>query len=298
MVPTPSCWRISRASRRYSRRRRRRARSRCEIRRCRRPSRSCAAAAEHGWDGVDPRSRRAPRSALAEFYPGLDATRQALLRDWLFYLRYRATTPWPKDATDDDAKAARLVRQPLPALRPRFSSGCSDSSRTSSSPPMRCPGRPTAQSVDDVTRQAPGRTVKIGAGKVTRLRRRRFPVRRRFALARGLAGLRGTRRVRDALAPVHLARGDDRPGPAGRPGRCTTRGRITRSRRTRPSRPRSGGTPTPPRTSAAPTRRSTRRTTPPTAPPARSRCSTSRARPPSRPPMRRACRGRTSSSTW
>jgi hypothetical protein len=50
------------------------------------------------------------RGHQAHVRDGLHAKRQALLHDWLFYLCHRATTPWPKDATDNEAKAARLVR--------------------------------------------------------------------------------------------------------------------------------------------------------------------------------------------
>jgi hypothetical protein len=66
-------------------------------------------AAERGWTGVDDAVKSAAWERLVSVYRGLDSPRQVLLRDWLFYLRYRATTPWPKNATDEDAKAARLV---------------------------------------------------------------------------------------------------------------------------------------------------------------------------------------------
>lgn len=68
-------------------------------------------AAARGWSGVDRAVKAAAGKRLAEFYGGLDAPRQALLREWLFYLRNRATTPWPKDATDDEARAARVIWQ-------------------------------------------------------------------------------------------------------------------------------------------------------------------------------------------
>ena len=67
--------------------------------------------AERGWTGVDDAVKSAAGQRLAAFYRGLDSSRRAVLRDWLSYLRYRATTQWAKDATDDDAKAARLVWQ-------------------------------------------------------------------------------------------------------------------------------------------------------------------------------------------
>jgi hypothetical protein len=67
-------------------------------------------AAETGWTGVDEAVKTAAAKRLADYYNGLDAAKQSLLRDWLFYLRYRASTPWPKDATDDEARAARTVR--------------------------------------------------------------------------------------------------------------------------------------------------------------------------------------------
>jgi len=66
-------------------------------------------AAQRGWSGADDAVRKAAEQRLSAFYRGLDAKRQALLRDWLLYLRDRATAPWPKDASDDEAKAARVV---------------------------------------------------------------------------------------------------------------------------------------------------------------------------------------------
>jgi hypothetical protein len=122
--------------------------------------------AEHGWTGVDPAVKTLAEKRLAEFYRGLDANRQALLRDWLFYLRYRATTPWPKDATDDDAKAARLVRnlfQPYVPFLEWLLNVLANIEFAAHALPHPANVRP----VDNITRKAPTRTVKIGAGKVT-----------------------------------------------------------------------------------------------------------------------------------
>ena len=66
-------------------------------------------AGDRGWTGVDPAVKTAAEKRVAELYRGFDASRQALLRDWLFYLLYRATTAWPKDAKDDDARAAGAI---------------------------------------------------------------------------------------------------------------------------------------------------------------------------------------------
>lgn len=66
-------------------------------------------AAEHGWTGADDPVKTAARERLTGFYKGLDSTHRQLLRDWLSYLRDRATTPRPKDTADDDAAAARVV---------------------------------------------------------------------------------------------------------------------------------------------------------------------------------------------
>jgi hypothetical protein len=66
-------------------------------------------AADRGWTGVDKDVKTAAEQRLATFYGALDGSRQALFRDWLFYLRYRATTQWPKDAKDDDSRAAQIV---------------------------------------------------------------------------------------------------------------------------------------------------------------------------------------------
>jgi hypothetical protein len=66
-------------------------------------------AAERGWTGVDKDVRKVAEERLAAFYSGLDGSHQELLRDWLFYLRYRATTQWPKDGKDDDSRAAGVV---------------------------------------------------------------------------------------------------------------------------------------------------------------------------------------------
>lgn len=121
-------------------------------------------AAERGWVGVDDAIKTAAEKRLAAFYTALDASRQALLRDWLFYLRYRATTRWPKDATDD-ARAARLV---WGAFQPHrgfleWMLGIMANVEFAAHPLPR-PGN--AQSVDAITRPAPSRTVKVGSGKV------------------------------------------------------------------------------------------------------------------------------------
>jgi hypothetical protein len=122
-------------------------------------------AAEHGWSGADPVVRTLAEKRLADFYRGLDANLRALLRDWLFYLRYRATTPWPKDASDEDAKAASLVRNTFAPYVPFLEwllNIVADIELVAH--PLRRPAN--AQPVDKIVRPAPGRTVKIGSGKV------------------------------------------------------------------------------------------------------------------------------------
>jgi hypothetical protein len=66
-------------------------------------------AAKHGFPGADDSVKLAAKDRFTKFYGALAADKQALVRDWLMYLHYRATTQWPKAATDDEAKAARLV---------------------------------------------------------------------------------------------------------------------------------------------------------------------------------------------
>ena len=123
-------------------------------------------AAERGWVGVDDAIKIAAEKRLAAFYSGLDASRQALLRDWLFYLHYRASTRWPKDAKDDDARAANLVWgafHPYPGfLEWMLATVANVEFGAHPLPPS-----VNAQSVDAIKRPAPGRTVKVGAGKVT-----------------------------------------------------------------------------------------------------------------------------------
>ena len=123
-------------------------------------------AAERGWVGVDDAIKIAAEKRLAAFYSGLDASRQAQLRDWLFYLHYRASTRWPKDAKDDDARAANLVWgafHPYPGfLEWMLATVANVEFGAHPLPPS-----VNAQSVDAIKRPAPGRTVKVGAGKVT-----------------------------------------------------------------------------------------------------------------------------------
>jgi hypothetical protein len=66
-------------------------------------------AGEHGWPGADEVVKTAAKDRLLKFYRGLSGDKQALLRDWLFFLHYRATTKWPKGAGDDEARAANLI---------------------------------------------------------------------------------------------------------------------------------------------------------------------------------------------
>jgi hypothetical protein len=66
-------------------------------------------AGEHGWAGADEVVKTAAKDRLTKFYGALSPDKQVLLRDWLLYLHYRATTPWPKGASDYEAAAANLV---------------------------------------------------------------------------------------------------------------------------------------------------------------------------------------------
>ena len=123
-------------------------------------------AAERGWVGVDDAVKVAAEKRLTAIYSGLDASRQALLRDWLFYLHYRATTRWPKDAKDDDATAANLVWgafNPYPGFLEWMLATVANVEFGAH--PLPRPAN--AQSVGAITRPAPGRTVKVGAGKVS-----------------------------------------------------------------------------------------------------------------------------------
>jgi hypothetical protein len=122
-------------------------------------------AAERGWVGVDDAVKAAAEKRLAAFYTGLDASRQALLRDWLFYLHYRATTPWPKDATDDDARAAKLVWgafQPYRGFLEWMLATVANVEFDAHALPRPANARP----VDQIARPTPSRTVKVGSGKV------------------------------------------------------------------------------------------------------------------------------------
>ncbi len=122
-------------------------------------------AAERGWVGADDEVKIAAEKRLAAIYSGLDASRQALLRDWLFYLHYRATTRWPKDAKDDDARAANLAWgafHPYPGFLEWMLATVANVEFGAHALP-----RPAnAQPVDQIARPAASRTVKVGAGKV------------------------------------------------------------------------------------------------------------------------------------
>jgi hypothetical protein len=122
-------------------------------------------AADRGWTGVDKNVRKVAEQRLTAFYGNLDSSEQALLRDWLFYLRYRATTQWPKDAKDDESRAARVVWN---LFHPHIGflewmlgivSGIEFKAHTLPSPSNREP-------VTVKSRPAAGRTIKVGAGKV------------------------------------------------------------------------------------------------------------------------------------
>ena len=122
-------------------------------------------AAEHGWTGVDEAVKTAAAKRLADYYQGLDAARQSLLRDWLFYLRYRAGTPWPKDATDDEARAARFVRQSFqPHLA--FLDWMLGIIRGLESSAHRLPSPSDQQPVSARPLPKAARTVAVGRGKV------------------------------------------------------------------------------------------------------------------------------------
>jgi hypothetical protein len=122
-------------------------------------------AAQHGWTGADDVVRKAAEDRVAAFYTGLDGNRQDLLRDWLFYLHYHATTPWPKDAKDDEAKAAEIVWSSFqPNLRflewmLAIVGGIQFAKHA-------VPDPPTKAAATEITRPKPVRTVPIGRGKV------------------------------------------------------------------------------------------------------------------------------------
>jgi hypothetical protein len=122
-------------------------------------------AADRGWTGVDKDVRTAAEQRLTAFYAALDPSRQALLRDWLFYLRYRATTRWPKDAKDDDSRAAQIVWN---VFHPHIAflewlltivAGVEFKAHA-------LPDLSNRESVTVTARPAPVRTIKVGAGKV------------------------------------------------------------------------------------------------------------------------------------
>jgi hypothetical protein len=123
-------------------------------------------AAQRGWAGVDAAVKTAAEKRLTDFYRGLDANRQALLRDWLFYLHHRASTPWPKTARDDDATAAKIVWN-LFQPHVSFLEWLLNIVATVEFAAHPLPRPANAQPVDNITRKAPTRTSKIGAGKVT-----------------------------------------------------------------------------------------------------------------------------------
>jgi hypothetical protein len=66
-------------------------------------------AADHAWSAADDSVKTLARDRLGTFYGGLAADKQALLRDWLFYLHYRAGTKWAATAKDPEATAANYV---------------------------------------------------------------------------------------------------------------------------------------------------------------------------------------------
>ena len=122
-------------------------------------------AADRGWTGVDKDVRSAAEQRLAAFYAALDASRKAVLRDWLFYLRYRARTGWPRDAKDDDSRAAQIVWN---LFHPhtgflewllRIVADVEFKAHALREPSNREPVTITA-------RPAPVRTIKVGAGRV------------------------------------------------------------------------------------------------------------------------------------
>jgi hypothetical protein len=122
-------------------------------------------AAQRGWTNVDPAVKTAAGKRLAELYRGFDASRQVLLRDWLFYLHYRATTRWPKDATDDEARAAGMVWQ---SFHPHVAFlewllGIVAGVEFSAHP---LPPAANRAAVSEIKRRAPASTVKVGRGKV------------------------------------------------------------------------------------------------------------------------------------
>ena len=122
-------------------------------------------AASRGWTGVDPAVKTAAEKRVAELYRGFDASRQALLRDWLFYLHYRATTAWPKDAKDDDARAAGAIWR---SFNPHVAFlewllGIVAGIEFAAHP---LPGPAGREAVKVLKRPAPARTVKVGSGKV------------------------------------------------------------------------------------------------------------------------------------
>jgi hypothetical protein len=122
-------------------------------------------AAQRGWVGVDDAVKQAAEKRLTALYNGLDAKRKALLRDWLFFLRYRATTPWPKAATDTDAKATTLVQD---AFKPHvdFLEWLLGIVANVEFAAHALPRPANAHPVDQVALPTAGRTVKVGSGKV------------------------------------------------------------------------------------------------------------------------------------
>jgi hypothetical protein len=68
-------------------------------------------AAQRGFTGVDKAVKAAAEQRLADYSRRLDPPGRALLRDWLSFLHHHAATDSPKNASGDDARAARVVWQ-------------------------------------------------------------------------------------------------------------------------------------------------------------------------------------------
>ncbi|HEX3977521.1 MAG TPA: hypothetical protein VHW96_14735 [Solirubrobacteraceae bacterium] len=67
-------------------------------------------AAKNGWPGATEKVKAEARDRVVTYYRSLAPAKQALLRDWLLFLQFRALTAWPKGAGTPDARAAAIVR--------------------------------------------------------------------------------------------------------------------------------------------------------------------------------------------
>jgi hypothetical protein len=117
----------------------------------------------HNWGLTEKPVRALAKSHLQDLYAHLPAAQQDRVRDWLFWVHLRATTPWPAAAKGPDADAARLVFGVF-GKNPDYLEFVMEAIGEKEFAAHKLPAPANQSKVNGITLPKPSQAVKVGSG--------------------------------------------------------------------------------------------------------------------------------------